>query len=67
MTEDEEDRRRRAYAIWEREGRPEGRDAEHWARAGQTEALARHMRQVDADWKTFCAALSDHVGLATGK
>ncbi len=25
--------RRRAYAIWEEEGRPEGRDEEHWARA----------------------------------
>lgn len=22
--------RRRAYAIWEREGRPHGREAEHW-------------------------------------
>jgi hypothetical protein len=29
-----EDRiRRRAHEIWEREGRPEGRHAEHWARA----------------------------------
>jgi hypothetical protein len=25
--------RRRAYEIWEAEGRPEGRDREHWARA----------------------------------
>jgi hypothetical protein len=25
--------RRRAYAIWEEEGRPDGRDREHWARA----------------------------------
>ena len=23
----------RAYEIWERDGRPEGRDAEHWFRA----------------------------------
>ncbi len=29
-----EDRiRRRAYEIWEREGRPEGRASEHWYRA----------------------------------
>ena len=25
--------RRRAYRIWEEEGRPHGRDAEHWSRA----------------------------------
>jgi hypothetical protein len=25
--------RERAYAIWEAEGRPEGRDAEHWQMA----------------------------------
>lgn len=25
--------RQRAYAIWESEGRPEGREREHWSRA----------------------------------
>jgi hypothetical protein len=30
---DEEAIRRRAHEIWEREGRPEGREAEHWDRA----------------------------------
>ena len=25
--------RARAYAIWEREGRPEGRDLDHWLQA----------------------------------
>jgi hypothetical protein len=31
---DEETRiRERAYAIWEREGRPDGRHGEHWAQA----------------------------------
>jgi hypothetical protein len=25
--------RRRAYEIWESEGRPDGRDREHWSRA----------------------------------
>lgn len=28
-----EDVRRRAHQIWEEEGRPEGKDAEHWERA----------------------------------
>ncbi len=37
--------RRRAYAIWEEEGRPEGRDHEFWLRAemeilGQAPPLA---------------------------
>lgn len=29
----EDELRRRAYRIWEDEGRPDGRDREHWARA----------------------------------
>jgi hypothetical protein len=32
----------RAYLIWESEGRPHGRDAEHWARA-EAEILAARM------------------------
>jgi hypothetical protein len=31
--------RRRAYEIWEREGRPEGRDADHWALAKEEIAI----------------------------
>ncbi len=30
---DEEQIRQRAYQIWEREGRPHGREREHWATA----------------------------------
>lgn len=30
---DEEKIRRRAYELWEREGRPEGKEREHWERA----------------------------------
>lgn len=34
MNSDQESRiRQRAYEIWQREGRPEGREAEHWRRA----------------------------------
>lgn len=32
------ERRERAYAIWEQEGRPEGRHDEHWHRAGSKDA-----------------------------
>jgi Protein of unknown function (DUF2934) len=33
--EDREERiRERAHQIWEREGKPHGRDAEHWQQAG---------------------------------
>lgn len=32
------ERRKRAYAIWEAEGRPEGRHHEHWSAAEDTEA-----------------------------
>lgn len=34
MESDKEDLiRRRAYALWEKEGRPEGKQEEHWRRA----------------------------------
>lgn len=33
--QNEERIRQRAYEIWEREGRPEGREQEHWTRACQ--------------------------------
>ncbi|TIX90657.1 DUF2934 domain-containing protein [Rhizobium sp. P44RR-XXIV] len=33
MDNSEESRRERAYRIWEEEGRPEGRDLDHWQRA----------------------------------
>ena len=36
MTQDREHRiRERAHAIWEREGRPHGRHADHWHQASQ--------------------------------
>ena len=41
MLPDDERIRQRAYEIWEREGRPHGRDAEHWRRAVEELATAR--------------------------
>jgi hypothetical protein len=38
MDDREEQIRNRAHQIWEREGRPDGRESEHWARA---------MREID--------------------
>lgn len=36
MTENRNDEiRRRAHQIWEDEGRPEGKDGEHWERASR--------------------------------
>jgi Protein of unknown function (DUF2934) len=32
--------RERAYAIWEEEGRPDGRDLDHWRRAEEEIGLA---------------------------
>ncbi len=34
--------RERAYYIWEREGRPDGRAREHWLRAVADETLPDH-------------------------
>jgi hypothetical protein len=45
---DRDDRiRRRAHEIWEREGRPHGKDAEHWEQA---------QREVDAEASAEIAA-----------
>jgi len=36
-----------AYAIWEEEGRPDGRDLDHWARACE---LVEVEAAADPDW-----------------
>jgi hypothetical protein len=33
--QNDDDIAKRAYAIWQREGQPDGRDAEHWRMAQQ--------------------------------
>jgi hypothetical protein len=35
----------RAYAIWEREGRPDGKDLDHWLRA-EAEIIAATEQQA---------------------
>jgi hypothetical protein len=35
MLPDDDQIRQRAYEIWEREGRPEGREADHWRMAAE--------------------------------
>jgi hypothetical protein len=45
MSDDRDQRiRRRAHEIWEREGRPHGKDAEHWERA---------VREIDGEAATL--------------
>jgi hypothetical protein len=39
--EQEQAIRARAYAIWEEEGRPDGKDVEHWLRAESEITSAR--------------------------
>lgn len=53
MQDDREARiRHRAHAIWEKEGRPEGRDREHWERAtAEVEAEERADEPDDAAGK----------------
>ena len=34
--------RERAYALWEADGRPEGRDLEYWERAGELIGMEEH-------------------------
>ncbi len=49
MDSDKEARiRQRAYEIWQREGRPHGRDAEHWQQA-EAEIMAEAAVAADRD------------------
>lgn len=56
MLPDDEQIRQRAYEIWEREGRPDGREAEHWrlaadelgASAAQKEKIEQAIQDVPA-------------------
>ena len=43
--------RDRAYSIWEEEGRPEGRDVDHWLRAAQEIAAEVHGEEPPAKGK----------------
>jgi hypothetical protein len=36
--------RRRAYQLWEQEGRPEGRADEHWDKAAELVAIEENLR-----------------------
>lgn len=47
MADDLDERiKRRAYEIWEREGRPEGREADHWKLASEEIAIEDNQRQA---------------------
>jgi hypothetical protein len=56
MLPDDEQIRQRAYEIWEREGRPDGREAEHWrlaadelgASTAQREKMEQELQNVPA-------------------
>jgi hypothetical protein len=50
MDSDRERRvRERAYAIWEREGRPQGREAEHWLEAEREIAAETEIADVSGN------------------
>src|SRR5207237_1186814 len=46
---DEDDIRRKAYEIWESEGRPEGRHDEHWRRAHETHRQDKDAAEISGE------------------
>lgn len=46
---DDENIRRRAYEIWEEEGRPEGRHEEHWRKARETFMQDKRTAEISGD------------------
>ncbi len=66
----EEAIRLRAYLIWEREGRPDGRDFEHWLRAQDELRVAPKPSVPAADATAAPAAAAPRAkgnGAASGK
>jgi hypothetical protein len=49
MPDNEQQIRERAYAIWESEGRPHGRDADHWRQASEELAAASAAHKVSGN------------------
>lgn len=45
MDDNEQQRRERAYKIWEEEGRPEGAHEDHWRRAGKQHELTEQQSE----------------------
>jgi hypothetical protein len=57
----EERIRERAYYIWLQEGRPEGRDKEHWELA-KAQIVAEEQQQADQSDKTPIPGPFDNLG-----
>ena len=58
MDQDREERITvRAHQLWEAEGRPHGRDGEHWHRAEE---------EIDAEGTASSRAFADAAGTPTG-
>ena len=62
----EEQRRERAYALWEQAGRPEGREMEFWELAGQEGETSPDERVDVAMEDTFPASDPPSHGGITG-
>lgn len=45
MQDTEQQRRQRAYKIWEDEGRPEGAHEDHWRHAGEQDAQSQQQSE----------------------
>ncbi len=60
-TDREERIRIRAHEIWERQGKPEGRNDEHWDQA------RREIEMEDEDTSGLQATLNEAIGSETGE
>ena len=59
MSDDDKQRRERAYWLWENEGRPEGRHDNHWTQAGEQDVTDHESEDVT---KTNQEADQDFAG-----
>lgn len=67
MQDGKEQIRERAYALWEEDGRPDGRDQDHWQRAAEELGEAGQTDGGDAAAATEGEQLQDgSAGLGSG-
>src|SRR5690349_3820536 len=65
--QDEHHIRQRAYEIWEREGRPDGRHDEHWAMARQEIEKGRTLAPAAPEDASPTVAAPDDGGATPGE
>jgi hypothetical protein len=64
---DEQEIREEAYRLWEKQGKPEGQDLEHWFTAEQSESDSSSQMTSDGEHPSMSAGDAARGGKAKNK